>query len=350
MNKISKELIKLAKEIVSFSPEKIDYLDGGPRTPWGKADFGYKLDKGVTWYTTPSHGGLGVAGGVAKRALSPQALKQGEVRSGYVWYEEDVAYVVAFYENPKWEKALSKLAGGSVMSMAQKAKTIERWMPEYFGLTKQEEEVDDTVTIKVNSALQTLVSGVVAGYTSNDHVIIFLSNDYDGRGNVRGPYEDMTKVVGDTGWNLLCTNYDDDALEDLGWDRQLQKKLLGYLKKFKSKYRASRKRTSAKSYELIKDVKTKNNQFQRGTKFRVVKYNDRYPYLVILESDQGLKLSVTPEGGSKLLRGFPKPPSMSQMERWMENGVANSIDGKRVEPDGISPSGAPSWLLALGLI
>lgn len=242
---VAQELIKMAKRLIAFTPEEIDYGSNGPKTLWGKADFGYKLDKGVTWYTTPSHGGLAVAGGVAKRFLTPEAIKQGETRGGYVWFEEDIAYVVAFLENPKWEKALTRLAGGSVMSPSKKIKMIERWMPEYLGLTKEEEPDDNTVTIRVNSALQTLVSGVVAGYTSNDHVIIFLSDDYDGRGNVRGPYEDITKIVGDAGWSLICNKYSDDALEELGWTSQQQIKQLGYLKKFKSKHRASKTKTSA---------------------------------------------------------------------------------------------------------
>jgi hypothetical protein len=46
----------------------------------------------------------------------------------------------------------------------------------------------------------------------------------------------------------------------------------------------------------------------------------------------------------------PKPPSLSTMERWMEEGVARAVDGCRVEPDGHCPHGSPSWLIELGLI
>ena len=52
----------------------------------------------------------------------------------------------------------------------------------------------------------------------------------------------------------------------------------------------------------------------------------------------------------KYVKGIPKPPGMRQLQNWMEEGRAKAIDGKTVEPDGFSPSGAPSWLLVLGMI
>ena len=50
------------------------------------------------------------------------------------------------------------------------------------------------------------------------------------------------------------------------------------------------------------------------------------------------------------LRGFPKPPGYRALEKMMENGVALTPTGKRVEPDGVGPDGSPSWLLIGGLI
>ncbi len=43
-------------------------------------------------------------------------------------------------------------------------------------------------------------------------------------------------------------------------------------------------------------------------------------------------------------------PTPAQMEKWNEDGMCKSVDGYRVELDGTSPDGAPSWFLALGLI
>lgn len=45
-----------------------------------------------------------------------------------------------------------------------------------------------------------------------------------------------------------------------------------------------------------------------------------------------------------------KAPSMNALERWSEDGVAKSVLGARVEPDGHGPDGEPSWMLALGMI
>ncbi len=49
-------------------------------------------------------------------------------------------------------------------------------------------------------------------------------------------------------------------------------------------------------------------------------------------------------------RPFTKVPSLTSLERMSDDGVASSVTGKRVEPDGFGPDGSPSWLLALGHI
>ena len=45
-----------------------------------------------------------------------------------------------------------------------------------------------------------------------------------------------------------------------------------------------------------------------------------------------------------------KPPSLAKLEKWSEESVCNTIFGERTEPDGHGPSGAPSWLLFMGMI
>ena len=47
--------------------------------------------------------------------------------------------------------------------------------------------------------------------------------------------------------------------------------------------------------------------------------------------------------------GFEKP-SLAKLEHYSCDGVAKSVFGSPVEPDGWSHDGSPSWLLALGLI
>jgi hypothetical protein len=43
-------------------------------------------------------------------------------------------------------------------------------------------------------------------------------------------------------------------------------------------------------------------------------------------------------------------PPYEQVEEWVSDSVCESLTGDMVEPDGHGPDGAPSWLIALGLI
>ncbi len=43
-------------------------------------------------------------------------------------------------------------------------------------------------------------------------------------------------------------------------------------------------------------------------------------------------------------------PLLTTLDRWVNDGIAKSIDGCKVEPDGTCQHGAPSWLLVLGYI
>jgi hypothetical protein len=43
-------------------------------------------------------------------------------------------------------------------------------------------------------------------------------------------------------------------------------------------------------------------------------------------------------------------PDDDQLREWVRDGVAESVLGERVEPDGIDEHGSPSWLLAMGLL
>jgi hypothetical protein len=52
----------------------------------------------------------------------------------------------------------------------------------------------------------------------------------------------------------------------------------------------------------------------------------------------------------KWIKGFKAPPSNQTMEKWMDDGIAQSVTGKRVEPDGYDSDGFPSYLIVLGLI
>ena len=52
----------------------------------------------------------------------------------------------------------------------------------------------------------------------------------------------------------------------------------------------------------------------------------------------------------KWIKGFIAPPSIKKMEQWMEDGIAETVTGERVEPDGMGTDGSPSWLIVMGMI
>jgi len=120
----------------------------------------------------------------------------------------------------------------------------------------------------------------------------------------------------------------------------------------KSLVRLASKMISARSFVLLRDVRTKRGaEFSAGTTLRVDHYVNKHPhYLIKLVDNSGQTLAVTPTGAHKYLRGFPKPPSMSTLEKWDEEGMSKAVDGSRVEPDGFSSDNAPSWLLVMGMI
>jgi hypothetical protein len=61
------------------------------------------------------------------------------------------------------------------------------------------------------------------------------------------------------------------------------------------------------------------------------------------ERDDGLPDYVVWRG-----KRYETPP-LEQIEEWTYDSVCDSLEDDTVEPDGIGPDGAPSWLLALGL-
>lgn len=112
-----------------------DWLDSDPRAPktiWRPAQFMYEIMRGVRWYSTAGHGGLAVADGVARKFLTPAAYKLGQKAGGYVWYEEDVAYALPFYEHPEWGVALKQKSGGTMPSKEQLEDDIRDYYPQYF--------------------------------------------------------------------------------------------------------------------------------------------------------------------------------------------------------------------------
>ena len=143
------------------------------QTPWGKSDSIVKIERGVSWVETPSHGGLAITATRAMQTLSSKAItiamreRYGTEfvnlpKNAYLFFEEDCAYAMAFYEHPEWKRALEVLELKSLQDQgligdgacpeyvamkdrlvrsitntnddtkAEMAEIIQRYFPEYF--------------------------------------------------------------------------------------------------------------------------------------------------------------------------------------------------------------------------
>jgi hypothetical protein len=69
---------------------------------------------------------------------------------------------------------------------------------------------------------------------------------------------------------------------------------------------------------------------------------------VFVQHGNEVKLSRL-ETASKRFTGINKCPTMKTLEKYSDC-ISKSVVGEKVEPDGFGPTGAPSWLLVLGLI
>jgi hypothetical protein len=65
-----------------------------------------------------------------------------------------------------------------------------------------------------------------------------------------------------------------------------------------------------------------------------------------INTEDGRKINIrNPKGVLKM-----RVPSLKTLERWSFDGIAESVFGERVEPDGHDQYGSPSWLLFFGYI
>lgn len=61
----------------------------GAWTPWGRADFRYKIAEGLSLYTTPSHGGFRLCDSLNRRIPWSVQVKTCRQLGLEGWYEED---------------------------------------------------------------------------------------------------------------------------------------------------------------------------------------------------------------------------------------------------------------------
>lgn len=98
-----------------------------------------------------------------------------------------------------------------------------------------------------------------------------------------------------------------------------------------------------KTVKAFKDVKLKD-----GT---TISKGESFTLRGILSDSKG-SWARDSDGRVMVLRfsSLIKAPSMKTLEKWSDDGIAKSVLGARVEPDGHGPDGEPSWMLALGVI
>jgi hypothetical protein len=70
-------------------------------TPWGPSDFHETKTRGVHVVGTPSHGGVMVSEGFAKRHLTQAAIDRGLRYGDYLCYEEDCDVSIVVFELPE---------------------------------------------------------------------------------------------------------------------------------------------------------------------------------------------------------------------------------------------------------
>jgi hypothetical protein len=105
-------------------------------SPWGRIDQVEKITVGISFVSTPSHGGLRVSKrALNKYAINPELItKLGGIEiSNYVFFEEDCAQFLFLLDAPEILKLDALKRGLNPDDMFQTAKKIvENWIPDYF--------------------------------------------------------------------------------------------------------------------------------------------------------------------------------------------------------------------------
>lgn len=108
---------------------------------------------------------------------------------------------------------------------------------------------------------------------------------------------------------------------------------------------------TAASTVLKSDIKLKDGStLQAGTPI-TIEFDKHMPSLVsLIVAGRPKPIKINPANLHKYFNGFKMAPSRATMEKWLDSGIALSVTGQKVEPDGWGSDDAPSWLLALGIV
>ena len=102
-----------------------------------------------------------------------------------------------------------------------------------------------------------------------------------------------------------------------------------------------------KTYSLLRPVTLKSGgAFPQGERFAIA--FDKTPVGSLFMTATHVTSGVSFK--TRHFSTFFRAPSVATMEKWMDSGIARTVTGDKTEPDGYGPDGAPSWLLALGMI
>jgi hypothetical protein len=140
------------------------------------------------------------------------------------------------------------------------------YRPESSNLFEDDETVSEkTLTTgdyaTIRSAVKTLAKGVSVGLTKDGKTIIFLSKDYDNKGNLRKNYLDVSPY-GESAFYLLAYNYGDAEMKELGYSEADRKELLKHAKDFYAQNNKNESRNSSSGREILSEgaVAIKANQ------------------------------------------------------------------------------------------
>jgi hypothetical protein len=105
-----------------------------------------------------------------------------------------------------------------------------------------------------------------------------------------------------------------------------------------------------KTYSVKREIKLKSGE--------VLNIGDTLEFIQCINDGRSVEVN-SPKLGRQLKLGMisfatkvlgKKVPSLSTMEKWSDDGIARSVQGQKVEPDGFDGDGFPSWMLVVGII
>jgi hypothetical protein len=124
--------------------------------------------------------------------------------------------------------------------------------------------------------------------------------------------------------------------------------LLSQLTKSKTTSKSISESTPMITKKLLRSAKMKDGRiFNAGEEFQI---NFLPEFSPTFSGYEAKRVSDGQSFKTKHFGLFFTPPTTRTLEKWVSDGVAKSVTGRKTECDGHGDDGSPSWLLALGLI